>query len=538
MDEKLNNTLYRSINPTDGDLIGEIQLTGSSEIDMVIENSNRAFYSWKNVPVAIRVKHLRKALEWLIENSDSIAKLVTMEQGKPYIESLGMELIPSLDYLKYLTKNAERFLSELKPEYHQPLFAHKKGRIIFEPIGTLLSISPWNYPFLIPLIDLASSITCGNTIILKPALETIFTTKKLEEMCAAAEFPDGVVTVLAVLDENAPLLTAHPGIDKIIFTGSVETGKKVMISASKNLTPVILELGGKDAAIVCEDADIERSAKGIVWGAFCNAGQTCVGIERVYVEKSIASIFTEAVVNEVKKLKIGDPLMTDTDIGPMTVESQMKTVSRHYEDALSKGATLEYGGIKNPDDELGKHYLRPTVLTNVDHTMDVMSEETFGPILPIMTVDSVDEAIKLANDSKYGLAASGWTRSRKTAKKIQEGIHSGQVTINDSVYGFGEPGAPWGGVKNSGFGRVHSRFGLMELLNIKFADFDPSRKKAHLWWYPYTDELANFYKIAYTALYSTEMAKKLKSIILLLTFKRFWQRVSITSILLRIRKLF
>lgn len=155
-----------------------------------------------------------------------------------------------------------------------------------------------------------------------------------------------------------------------------------------------------------------------------------------------------------------------------------------------------------------------------------------------MTVDSVDEAIKLANDSKYGLAASGWTRSRKTAKKIQEGIHSGQVTINDSVYGFGEPGAPWGGVKNSGFGRVHSRFGLMELLNIKFADFDPSRKKAHLWWYPYTDELANFYKIAYTALYSTEMAKKLKSIILLLTFKRFWQRVSITSILLRIRKLF
>ena len=199
---------------------------------------------------------------------------------------------------------------------------------------------------------------------------------------------------------------------------------------------------------------------------------------------------------------------------------------------------MEYGGIKKQDDELGKNYLRPTVLSNVDHTMDVMREETFGPILPIMTVNSVDEAIELANDSRYGLAASGWTRNRKTARKIQDGIQSGQVTINDSVYGFGEPGAPWGGVKNSGFRSVHSRFGLMELLHVKFVDFDPSKKKAHLWWYPYTDELAKFYKIAYTALYSTDLPKKLKSIVLLLSFKRFWQRVSITSILLRIRKLF
>ena len=538
MGEKSNNTLYRSINPANGDTIGEVQLSGRSEINLVIENSNRAFHSWKNVPAVKRVKRLRKAMDWLIANSESVAKLVTMEQGKPYTESLGIELIPSLDYLKYLTKNVEKLLSELKPEYHQPLFAHKKGRIIFEPIGTILSISPWNYPFLIPLIDLASSISCGNTIILKPSLETIFTAKKLEEMCTAAGIPDGVVTVLAVSDENAPLLTSHRGIDKIIFTGSVETGKKVMVSAAENLTPVILELSGKDAAIVCEDADIERSAKGIVWGAFCNAGQTCVGIERVYVEKSIVSIFTEAVVNEVKKLKIGDPLMTDTDIGPLTVESQVDVVIRHYEDALSKGATLKYGGIKKQDDELGKLYLRPTVLTNVDHTMDVMNEETFGPILPIMTVVSVEEAISLANDSRYGLAASGWTRNRKTAKKIQDGIRSGQVTINDSVYGFGEPGAPWGGVKNSGFGRVHSRFGLMELLNVKFADFDPSKKSAHLWWYPYTDELANFYKSAYLALYSKNLIKKLKNIILLLSFKRFWQRASIISILLRIRKLF
>lgn len=538
MEEKSKNLLYKSTNPANGDTIGEIQLIGSSEIDLAIEKANRAFQLWKDVPVTKRVKHLRKALDWLIENSDSVAKLVTMEQGKPYTESLGMELIPSLDYLKYLTKNVEKFLLELKAEYHQPLFAHKKGRIKFEPIGTLLSISPWNYPFVIPLIDIASSISCGNTIILKPSLETIFTARKLEEMCAAADLPDGVVTVLAVSDENAPLLTSHQGIDKIIFTGSAAKGKKVMVSASENLTPVILELSGKDAAIVCEDADIERSAKGIVWGAFCNAGQTCVGIERVYVEKSVASIFTEAVVSEVKKLRVGDPLLSDTDIGPMTVESQVKIVSRHYEDALSKGAILEYGGITEQIDELGKLYLRPTVLTNVDHTMDVMSEETFGPILPIMAVDSVEEAIELANDSQYGLAASGWTKNRKTAKKIQDGIQSGQVTINDSVYGFGEPGAPWGGVKNSGFGRVHSNFGLMELLNIKFVDFDPSKKNAHLWWYPYTDELAKFYKSAFIALYSKKLTKKLKNIILLLTFKRFWQRASITSILLRIRKLF
>jgi len=533
----LAETKYISINPSTGKPIGDVQLAGETEINETIERANEAFLLWKSVSIHERLNYLQKTQDWLLENFEEVAKTVTTEQGKPYAEALGVEIIPALDYLKFLRKNAENILSEIKPEYHQPLFAHKKGRIIFEPIGTILSISPWNYPFLIPLIDLVSSVICGNAIVLKPALQTIFTAMKLKEMFESANFPEGVVNILAVSDDNAPLLTEHNGINKIIFTGSLETGKKVMASASQNLTPVILELSGKDAAIVCNDANLDRSVKGIVWGAFCNAGQTCVGIERVYVQKEISEKFIRALVSEVESLTIGDPFDDDTDIGPMTRKEQVQIVSEHLEDAVAKGANVLCGGDKSVSDD-NSLFFPPTVLTNVNHSMLVMSEETFGPILPVMIVDSVEEAIKLANDSIYGLAASGWTRSRKTAKIIQDGITAGQVTINDSVYGYGEPGAPWGGVKKSGFGRIHSRFGLTELVNIKFADFDPLNNQAQLWWYPYNEELKTFYKRVYPALYSSSLIVKLRNFLSLMMLRRFWERISLTSLLLRLKKLF
>ena len=197
------------------------------------------------------------------------------------------------------------------------------------------------------------------------------------------------------------------------------------------------------------------------------------------------------MIREVELLTVGDPFDDETDIGPMTQREQIQIVSKHLDDAIAKGATVVCGGSNSMSDDTGL-YFPPTVLTNVDHSMLVMKEETFGPLLPVMIVETVEEAIKLANDSIYGLAASGWTRSRKTAKKIQDGITAGQVTINDSVYGFGEPGAPWGGVKQSGFGKIHSRFGLTELVNMKFADFDSLENPAQLWWYPYNKELITF----------------------------------------------
>lgn len=528
---------YTSFNPSTGTPVGDVPLSNEAEINAAIERANEAFLLWKSVSIRDRLKYLQKAQDWLLENFEEVAKTIATEQGKPFTEALGMELIPALDYMKFLRKNAKKILSEIKPEYHQPLFAHKKGRIIFEPIGTILSISPWNYPFVIPLIDIASTVICGNTIVLKPALQTIFTAFKLKEMFEYADFPEGVINILAVSDSNAPLMTQHKGIGKIIFTGSVETGKKIMASAAQNLTPVILELSGKDAAIVCNDANLDRTVKGIVWGAFCNAGQTCVGIERVYVQKEISEKFILSLIREVDTLKMGDPLDSDTDIGPMTQKEQIQIVSGHLEDAVAKGAKVVCGGGNSVGDG-SDLYFPPTVLINVDHSMLVMNEETFGPLLPVMVVETVEEAIKLANDSIYGLAASGWTQSRKTAKKIQDGITAGQVTINDSVYGFGEPGAPWGGVKQSGFGKIHSRFGLTELVNMKFADFDPLKNPAQLWWYPYNKELKDFYRKVTLALYSYNLGTKLRSILSLMMFRRFWERISLASLLLRIKKLF
>src|SRR5437762_3297766 len=272
------------------------------------------------------------------------------------------------------------------------------------------------------------------------------------ELFREAGVPDGVVNVVAVDDALAPGLVEDPRVDKIVFTGSPATGRRVMVSAAKNLTPVVLELGGKDPAVVCGDADLDRAARGIVWGAFVNAGQTCASVERVYVEARIADAFLDRVVEGTRSRRVGDPAARDVEIGALTLERQRKIVEEHVADAVAKGAHVLTGG--KPAAGPGWFY-PPTVISGVDHTMRVMREETFGPVLPVMAVPSLDEAIRLANDSDYGLTASGWTRDPATAGRLERELQAGVVTINDCVYTFGEPSAPWGGFKKSGLGRAH-----------------------------------------------------------------------------------
>ncbi|MFI5170088.1 MAG: aldehyde dehydrogenase family protein, partial [Vicinamibacterales bacterium] len=376
------------------------------------------------------------------------------------------------------------------------------------------------------------ALVAGNTVVLKPAPATTLIGLRMGALAQRAGFPPGVLSVVAADDAVAASLVEDPRVGKIVFTGSVATGRKVMAAAARNLTPVVLELGGKDAAIVCRDADLERAAKGIVWSAFLNAGQTCAAVERVYVERPVAEAFLARVLDETRALR--PARAGEGELGPMTLERQRAIVEEHVRDAVARGAKVLLGGARGAGPG---YFYPPTVLTGVDHSMTVMREETFGPVLPIMTVESLDEAIRLANDSAYGLTASGWTTSDDTAARLQQELVAGVVSINDHASSFGEPAAPWGGVKWSGIGRIHGPLGLREMVHARYVSVDRGRG-AELWWYPYDVPLARLLSRSAEALYSTSLVRRLRGQLRMAGFARLWRRLGLRRLLGSLDKLF
>jgi succinate-semialdehyde dehydrogenase/glutarate-semialdehyde dehydrogenase len=523
-----------AVDPSTGLPFAEVSLLGVDEAQAALDAATAAFPAWSALSVAERGRHLLALKAAVLDDLDGIAGLIAREQGKPAAEAVAVEILPSLEALQHLAVHAEDALRDEEVESHHLLFASKRCRLVHAPIGPVLVITPWNYPFSIALIGVATALVAGNPVVLKPAPSTRLIGLKLGELCARAGLPSGVVSVVAVDDAGAAALVEAPRVAKIVFTGSVATGKKVMAAAARNLTPVVLELGGKDAAIVCRDADLDRAARGIVWGAFLNAGQTCASVERVYVERAVMEPFLARVLAQTRALRVGPPQDESTDLGPMTMERQRRIVEDHVTDARARGAQVLTGGEVPARDG---YYYPPTVLTGVDHGMRVMREETFGPVLPIMAVDSVDEAIRLANDSDYGLTASGWTRDEATARKLAAGLSAGVVTINDCVSSFGEPTAPWGGVKHSGIGRTHGVAGLREMTQVKYVSLDASRRPA-LWWFPYGPDYRRILSQAARALHSRSFFARIRHQLGLLAFGRFWRRVHPGTLLRGLDKLF
>jgi acyl-CoA reductase-like NAD-dependent aldehyde dehydrogenase len=318
--------------------------------------------------------------------------------------------------------------------------------------------------------------------VLKPSEFTSLVALELASLLQAAGVPEDVFQVV-VGDGATGAALIHSKIDKLVFTGSVATGKRIAAAAAERLLPVVLELGGKDPMLVLDDADVDVASSAAVWGAFVNAGQTCLSVERCYVQRSLYEEFLRACVEKTKKLRVGSGLDRETDVGTMIHERQLRIVEAQVENALARGARVLAGGSSLP--ELGKNFYRPTVLADVTHEMRVMREETFGPVLPVMAFDSDEEAVRLANDSEYGLAASVWTRNRARGERLARRIQAGTVMVNDVVSCFGISEAPHGGVKSSGVGRAHGRFGLEEMVRLKYLDSDlmPGMKK--VWWYGY-----------------------------------------------------
>jgi acyl-CoA reductase-like NAD-dependent aldehyde dehydrogenase len=475
------------VNPATGEVLRELECAGESEVRAAVERAHAAQGSWARIGVRERIAVVGEFQRRLHQKKSEIAEAITREAGKPFAEALTTEVLVVLDGARFLIENAYRLLRD-EPLPHGNLAAKlKRGRLLREPYGVIGIISPWNYPFSIPATEALAALVAGNAVILKPSEFTSLVALQLQSLLHAAGLPEDVFQVV-IGDGATGVALINSPIDKVVFTGSVATGRRIAMAAAERLLPVVLELGGKDPMLVLDDADVDVASSAAIWGAFVNAGQACLSVERCYVHRSLYDAFLKACVEKANQLRVGPGLDGASDVGPMIHERQLQLVEAHVRDAVARGARILTGGSRCAG--LGLNFYQPTVLADVTSAMCIMRDETFGPVLPVMAFDSDEEAVRLANDSEFGLAASVWTRDNARGQRLASRIQAGTVMVNDLLSCFGISEAPHGGVKSSGLGRTHGRFGLEEMVRLKYVDVDlmPAMKK--VWWYGYGEQFA------------------------------------------------
>ena len=471
-----------SINPATGEVLREFDCAGEEEVRAAVERARSAQPAWQELGIGKRLQVLRRFQTLLQEKKADVARLITQEAGKPYVESLLTEVLVVLDATQFLIANARGLLRDQRIGHANLVMKAKRGRVRREPYGVLGIISPWNYPFNIPATEGLAALAAGNAVVVKPSEFTSLSALELQALLRTAGVPEDIFQVLVGAGATGAAL-ANSQIDKLIFTGSVASGKKVAQAAAARLLPVVLELGGKDPMLVLDDADLEVASSAAVWGAFVNAGQTCLSVERCYVHRSLYEPFLAKVVEKTGKLRVGNGLDPETEVGPMIHERQLQIVESQVDEAQAHGACVLMGGKRLS--QLGPNFYAPTVIAGVTHEMRLMREETFGPVLPVVPFDSDEEAVRLANDSEFGLAASVWTRNRARGEAIATRLQAGTVMVNDVISCYGISEAPHGGVKASGLGRTHGRFGLEEMVWVKYVDSDLLPRTRKVWWYGY-----------------------------------------------------
>ena len=481
------NTII-STNPATGEKLGELACASPEDVQDAVRRARQAQPAWQALPVAERVAVLKRFQRKLTEQRDQVAMLISREAGKPTVEALNTEILVVLDAAGFCIRNAHGFLRDEPVPHGSLAMKTKRGKLVREPYGVIGIIAPWNYPFSTPAIETLGALALGNAVVLKPSEFTPLVALELQKLLYAAGLnPDLLQVLIGAGAVGGALLESD--IDKVIFTGSVATGKRIAEAAAKRLLPVVLELGSKDPMIVLEDADLEVASSGAVWGAMMNCGQTCLSIERCYVQCTVYEKFLELCRGKIEKLRVGEGLNSEVEMGPLIHDRQLRTVEDHVNDAVAKGARLLAGGRRLT--ELGPNFYSPTLLADVTQDMLIMREETFGPALPVAAFDTDEDAVTLANDSEFGLAASVWTGNRKRGEAMAARIKAGTVMINDAISGFGIAEAPHGGFKQSGIGHTHGKLGLAEMVQVKYVDVDllPHMKK--VWWYGYG---ASFYR--------------------------------------------
>jgi len=504
--------ILTSINPSTLQELGQIPLATPEDVEIAVQNAKAAFPSWAALTIQERAKHLIRARDYMLDRVEEICKLLTDEAGKPRSEALTAEVLVVSDLINLYTKRAPELLADRPIPLANPLLRHlKNARLAYEPLGVVAVVSPWNYPFSIPMSGILMSLLAGNTVVFKPASDTAMIGKKIEEILnIGGGLPPGVLNTLIATGSTMGEKLFSPPVKKVVFTGSTEVGKMVHSIAAKNLIPTVMELGGNDAMIVCHDADVELAAKGAVWGGFTNCGQVCASVERIYVHESIHDAFLEQVVDITSKLRVGyDTGKHDVEIGPLANQSQLETVTAHVQDAVDKGAKVMCGG--GPVDDLPGYFYKPTVLSNCNPTMKVVNEETFGPVLVVIPFKAEAEAIRLANDSNYGLTGSVWTKDLTRGLALARQFQAGSVLVNDVTFSYALVDTPWQGMKESGMGRSHSDDGLLEFVFPKHINIDhsPSMMRRRMWWFPYSPAGYDLLKKALWAFLSPKHLPKL-----------------------------
>jgi acyl-CoA reductase-like NAD-dependent aldehyde dehydrogenase len=495
-----------SLDPATGEVLAELECAGAVQVREAVERARSAQTEWANSPIRQRAALLRKFQDVLQAQKREVAQLITREAGKPYVEALLTEVIVALDAARFCMSEVFRFLRPEAVPHANLLMKTKQGHLLREPHGVIGIIAPWNYPFSIPAAESFAALATGNAVVLKPSEFTPLVALKLQSLLEEAGLPKGVLQVV-VGDGATGAALVDAGVDKLIFTGSVTTGKRVAAAAAERLLPVVLELGGKDPMLVLQDADLEVASSAAVWAAFVNAGQTCLSVERCYVQERLYGQFLEACVTKAKKLKVGNGLEAGTDVGPMIHPRQLQVVEEHVSEAVRRGARLLAGGHRLP--QIGENFYEPTILADVTHQMRIMREETFGPVLPVASFKDEAEAVQLANDSEFGLAASIWTRDRRRGEALARKIKAGTVMVNDAIACFGISEAPHGGVKSSGLGRTHGRQGLEEMVRIKYVDSDLMPSLPKVWWYGYGADFSRQIEGFTDFLFARSWAKRL-----------------------------
>ncbi|MBV9944691.1 MAG: aldehyde dehydrogenase family protein [Solirubrobacterales bacterium] len=498
-----------SFNPATGEPLGAVPVTVPEHVQGMVDGVASVQPSWAGLGLAQRGAVLERAAQVVLDECDEIRDLIVREQGKPRNEAFSMEILPTVDALRWIAKSGAQILAEEKVPMPQVFLKTKRSALVYEPLGVIAVISPWNYPWSIPLGEVGLALMAGNGVVLKPASLTPLIGERIVSVLERAGVPAGLIQVVHGPGTGAAL--AESSVANVFFTGSVETGRSVAEACARRLKGSVLELGGKDPMIVLDDAHLEHAIAGAVWGGFANAGQTCSGIERVYVMRSVAERFIAGVVAGARRLRVGDPMSWDTEIGPMVSAEQLEIVRSLVDDAVAAGAELHCGGQVEAPLGLDGAFYAPAVLTGVTHDMRIMREEIFGPAVPIIVVDSEEDAVALANDSEFGLGASVWTADRARGERIAGRLESGMVWINDHMFSHGACQCAWGGVKDSGLGRTHSKFGLYECVNVKLRAWEGSTVR-DAWWHPYDETLGRALRATAQLLYgrSSERAAALR----------------------------
>jgi acyl-CoA reductase-like NAD-dependent aldehyde dehydrogenase len=472
-------------NPATLEKIAELPLTPRAEIAAAVMRAREAQASWQRTTFGDRAKFLYRLRDLLLDEQEKLADVVTAETGRPRTEAYGNELFYLCDAIGVWAKNSQRYLRPTRIRPHFPLVKTKKVVSTYAPLGVIGIISPWNFPLTLTLGEALPALMAGNAVVVKPSELTPLSALFGAEAVLKAGFPKYLFQVVVGRGETAEALLDH--VDMASFTGSVVTGRKVMRRAAERLIPVSLELGGKDPMIVLRDADLDRAAGACVWGALMNAGQACTSIERVYVEAPIYEDFVARVCARTRAIRQG-PSEALVDIGCMTSEAQLEKITTQVDEAVQRGAKVLVGGRRNPN--YTGWYYEPTVLVDVDHDMSVMKEETFGPVIPIMKVRDAAEALRLANDSSYGLGASIFSRDLGMASTLAEQVESGAVCVNDTLVNYIIPDTAMGGVKASGFGLRHGAEGIRKYCRQKSIVTDRFGLKEEFPWYPASEKKA------------------------------------------------